>query len=274
MSFAIDSDLPRAWSVEQQKRLSEWDIPQSVDIHCHCLPGLDDGPKSTEQAIALCEALVADGITTVIATPHQLGRYDGDVTAARIRLAIAALQVEVDSRSIPLEIVPGADVRIDERIFTLLDNDTILTAGPFGRHLLLELPHELYVNPVPIIVALGTRGIQTILTHPERHSFLAGSTRRLKDWITVGAALQVTAGSLLGDFGPLAREESWRMAQAGMISLIATDAHDVVARPPRLTAALEQLTQQFGRGFARVVCLENPLRVLRGTAVQSCRPNT
>src|SRR4051812_19735949 len=103
-------------SPAQQTRLSEWSVSRSVDVHCHILPELDDGPESLEASLDLCRALVADGITTVFATPHQLGRYDGVNTASVIREALAALQAELQTAAIPLELAPGADVRIDERL--------------------------------------------------------------------------------------------------------------------------------------------------------------
>jgi protein-tyrosine phosphatase len=258
-------------SPAQEERLAEWSISRSVDIHCHVLPGVDDGPETLEDSLAHCRALAADGITTVFATPHQLGRYDGVNTAAVIREGREALQAELERAGIPLELAAGADVRIDERLPQLVDAGEVVLAGPAGRHLLLELPHGMYLDPLATIVALDARGIQTIMTHPERHRYLVGSTERLQSWIEAGAALQITAGSLLGDFGALAHQEAWRMVHAGMVSLIATDAHDE-SRPPLMTPALEILSQQLGRDFARTVCLENPLRVFRGERVEACGP--
>jgi len=264
-------EAPRKWSPPQQSRLDGWGVERSVDVHCHCLPGLDDGPATLEDSLDLCRALVADGLTTVIASPHQLGQYDGANTGGRIREALDGLQAELAALGIPLELVAGADVRIDERLLRLIESGEVLTAGPVGRHILLELPHTMFVDPLPTIVALNERGIQTIMTHPERHRYLAGSTRRLEAWIEAGAALQITAGSLLGEFGPLAEQEAWRMIEAGMVSLVASDAHDA-ARPPRMTMALQILTEQVGREFAGAVCLENPLQVFHGAPVAACRP--
>jgi protein-tyrosine phosphatase len=267
----MGADASVDWSPSQRARLADWDVEQSVDVHCHCLPGVDDGPETLKDSLALCRALVADGVTTVFATPHQLGRYDGINTAASIRQALAELQAELSAANIPLVLVPGADVRIDERLVRLVESGDVLTAGPLGRHLLLELPHGLFVDPLPAIAALQERGIQTIMTHPERHRYLAGSTRRLESWVAAGAAIQITAGSLVGEFGALAEQEAWRMVDAGMVSLVASDAHDA-RRPPRLSIALEALAEEVGREYARTVCLENPLQVLRGTPVAACRP--
>ncbi len=256
------------WSPQQQARLSHWGVPRSVDVHCHCLPGVDDGPATLADSLRLCQALVADGITTVFATPHQLGGYDRVNTAAAIRTAVAELNSQLTAAGIPLEVFPGGDVRVDERLGRLLETDQVLTCADAGKHLLLELPHEVFVDPLPAIETLEARGIQVIMTHPERHRYLANSMDRIASWVEDGAVLQITAGSLLGDFGSSARQEAWRLVNGGLASLVATDSHDAVRRPPRLTAAIETLTDQLGAEPARVLCLDNPLRVFRGERLE------
>ena len=256
------------WSPEQQKRLDAFDSPRSVDIHCHCLPGLDDGPATLAEAVALCEALVKDGITTVIATPHQLGRYDRINSAQLIRRAVTELAAELADRDIPLEVYPGGDVRVDERLPRLVDAGEIGTAADAGRHLLLELPHELLVDPTPIIDILGERGLQTIMTHPERHHYLKGSIDLPREWVARGAVLQVTAGSLVGDFGPRAFDHAWQLVLAGLVGLVATDSHDALRRPPRVSAALHRLTEKIGKDAARLLAIDNPLRVIEGQLIE------
>src|SRR5947208_12051611 len=107
----------------QQSRLSRFGVSQSVDIHCHVLPGIDDGPKNLDESLTLCRALMRDGITTIIATPHQLGRYDGHNVASEVRRRVGELQTILDSKKIPLKILSGGEVRIDERIGKLLTED-------------------------------------------------------------------------------------------------------------------------------------------------------
>src|SRR5437588_1611323 len=110
-------------SNSQRARLARFDAAESADVHCHCLPGLDDGPATLEDALDLCRALVDDGITVAIATPHQLGRYEGQNQAAKVRQAVEMLQRALVEQKVPLRVVPGADVRIDERLPDLLDSD-------------------------------------------------------------------------------------------------------------------------------------------------------
>lgn len=256
------------WSGDQQKRLDHFAAPRSCDVHCHCLHGLDDGPATLADSISLCEALVADGITTVVATPHQLGRYDKLNSAQLVRRAVSELAAELLDRDIPLEIYPGGDVRVDERLPRLLDTGDVGTTADAGRHLLLELPHELYVDPLPTIDVLRERGLQPVLTHPERHAYLNGSIDLPRAWVAHGAVLQVTAGSLTGDFGRRALDHAWKLVHAGLIGLVATDAHDAQRRPPRMSAAIAALTQNVGPDAARRLAIDNPLRVIEGQTIE------
>jgi len=251
-----------AWSPDQQRRLDEFGVTRSVDIHCHCLPGMDDGPRTVDEAVALCQALVNDGVTSVVATPHQLGRYDRTNSAERVRAAVEELTAELKDREIPLEIFPGGDVRIDERLPELIQSDEVCTLADKGRYILLELPHEIFVDPLPIINRLANVGVQTILTHPERHPYLRSRGQSLRDWLKHGVLFQITAGSLLGDFGAQAREDALRMIDAEMVGMVASDAHNEWRRPPRMGPAIQLLASLIGLDAARRLAVENPLRVL------------
>ncbi|MGA2034077.1 MAG: CpsB/CapC family capsule biosynthesis tyrosine phosphatase [Thermoguttaceae bacterium] len=253
----------------QRQRLERFGVSRSVDLHCHCLPGLDDGPRTREEAILLCRKIVEDGVTTTIATPHQLGRYYRANSAVKVRQAVNELAAELARENIALEILPGADVRVDERVIELLDAGEVLTLADRGKYLLLELPHELFVEPQPLLTALIRRGIRPIMTHPERYPYLQGSLEIINHWVGQGAVIQITAGSLLGDFGPAAFEMAWEMTRCGLVGVVATDAHDHQRRAPRLSAAIARLWAEMGSQFARHVCLLNPLAVLDGQDIRS-----
>lgn len=250
-----------------------------VDIHCHCLPGVDDGPATISESLSLCRALVDDGATTVIATPHQLGRFTGLNEAGHIREQVTALKEQLKGNGINLNVVPGGDVRVDERICQFIEADRILTLADGGKYILLELPHEIFIDIEPLLVGLSTLGIRAIISHPERHPILArlgGSARSvLLRWLARPAYIQVTCASLLGDFGAAAQQAAWRFLSLGWVCFVATDAHDLKGRRPRMKTAYHQIRTHFGERTARRVCIENPLRVLEGREVLSgCCTNT
>jgi protein-tyrosine phosphatase len=235
-----------------------------TDVHCHCLPGLDDGPADTLEALSLCRALVADGVRTVVATPHQLGRYEGRNGGQQIRQAVKRLNQALREVEMPLTVLAGADVRIDERIPELLESNEVLAVGDVGRYLLLELPHEVFVDPHALLARLAERGLTAVITHPERHGFLARNPDTVQRWAEYRPCLQITAASFGGGFGPLAQEAAWAFLHEPLPVLAATDAHDTTSRAPRMTEAYMLLTQRLGRSAAQMICVENPQRVVSG----------
>jgi protein-tyrosine phosphatase len=227
------------------------------------------------EAIALCRKLADDCVTTAIATPHQLGRFSDCNEAAQIREAVTALNEELKNNNIPLTVAAGGDVRVDERICQLLKADKILTLADGGKYILLELPHEIFIDIEPLLVELSSLGIQAIISHPERHPFLARQPQILRKWLEHSSHLQLTAASLLGDFGPTAEKAAWDFLSSGWASLVATDCHDSSQRRPRMKAAFEHISSKMGQRAARLVCIENPLRVLTGRDIAfGCTPIT
>lgn len=247
--------------------MGEPETERVVDIHCHCLPEVDDGPSTLRESLDLCRALRQDGLTDVIATPHQLGRFSDSNEAADVREKVAFLNGELESNGIDLCIVPGGDVRVDERICRLIEEDKVLTLADKGKYILLELPHEIYIDIDPLLIELSAMGIQPILSHPERHPIIARQPERLLKWLARSAHMQVTCASLLGDFGSGPQTTAWHLLRMGWISFVATDSHDVSGRRPRMKAAFECISARLGPAIARLVCIENPLRVLQGKDV-------
>jgi len=237
-------------------------VQRCVDIHCHCLPAIDDGPETMADAIALCRALVADGISTVIATPHQLGRFNDCNHSDRVRHAVAALNEELKKNDIDLSAVPGGDVRVDERICSLLEKDEILTLADGKKYILLELPHRSFIDIEPLLIDLDALGIQSIISHPERHPVLAKRPEVLLKWLTHSAHVQITTSSLLGTFGSRIQRSAWQFLDSGIASIVATDAHNLNVRRPCISTAYQQISLKLNRHIAHLVCIENPLRIL------------
>jgi protein-tyrosine phosphatase len=244
-----------------------------VDLHCHCLPGFDDGPASCSQAVALCRTLTRHNVHTVVATPHQLGRFEGRTMPGEIRIAVRQLNQRLDDEGIDLTVLPGAEVRIDERISDLLSQDAILTLADMHRHILLELSRETFIDIEPLALQLQSQGIDLIIAHPERSVPLLGQQRILRRWLTRGVSLQVTAGSLTGDFGSQAEDIGWAWMAEGWVAAVASDAHGSPRTSPRMTEAFNLIKARFGRDLACVFCVDNPSRVVRGERLTSpCSP--
>lgn len=242
-----------------------------VDIHCHLLPGIDDGAADWDATLAMAQMAVADGMHTIIATPHQQGNFAAN-RGDDIRRRTAELQQVLNQSGIPLTVLPGADVRIEDGMIERLASGEVLTLADRRRHVLLELPHELYFPLEPLLVQLKRHGMDGILSHPERNRGILSRPELIGPLIGEGCLMQVTAGSLMGTFGPESQRLAKWMLQSGLIHFLATDAHSPVKRRPLMQRAYQRVAGLAGEATARRLCIENPARVARGESVPADLP--
>jgi protein-tyrosine phosphatase len=230
-----------------------------VDIHCHCLPGLDDGPADMAGALALCRKLAVEGVGTVVATPHELGRYEGSNGAAEVRHAVACLRAQLAAEEIGLEVLAGAEVRVAEDLAALIEADTVMTLADGRRWILVEMSAGPFFDIGPVLGRLAEQGVGVVLVHPERQAWNDAAMGRMLRWRrSFGVLMQVTAGSLVGVFGPRAQRLSWQWLENGVVDVIASDAHDCAQRPPLLAAAWEAVSQRLGEAVVRRTLREVP----------------
>ncbi|MFZ1932558.1 MAG: CpsB/CapC family capsule biosynthesis tyrosine phosphatase [Thermoguttaceae bacterium] len=244
-----------------------------VDIHCHILPGLDDGASSWEEALAMAEMAAADGVTTIIATPHQLGNHAKN-SGETIRAATTEFQRFLEQRHVPLHVLPGGDVRIEPDLVRKIRDGEVLTLGDCGRHLLLELPHDIYVPLDRLLDELGNAGVVGILSHPERNRGLLNQPGVLRRLVERGCLLQVTAGSLTGTFGSQVQKFATSLVEQGLVHFVASDAHATKMRPPLLGPAFARVADLAGEKAAVGLCCSNPKAVAAGRAVLPGRQKT
>lgn len=212
-----------------------------VDLHCHLLPALDDGPASEELAIDLARALVADGVTTVAATPHRTATFITPLDELRERHA--ALVALLRREDIELEVLFGSEVNVNALVDIEDSEIQALRLGGTGP-LLVELPaREAFGDPTwPVRELLGA-GIPVLLAHPERIALIQHDLTPLRTLVELGAHAQVTSGALLGRFGRTAQAVALDLIDHGLVDVIASDAHHAELRPPETTAALAWLAQ-------------------------------
>lgn len=237
-----------------------------TDIHCHLLPGLDDGARSWDEACAMAQMAVANGIKTVIATPHQGGTFAHN-SAEVICQRAEECQALLNEQQIDLRVLPGADVRISHDMMREIVRGSALTLGNHRRHLLLDLPHERYVAMDSLVSDLSQAGIAAILSHPERNQGLIKKRDTIEQLVDRGCLMQVTSGSLLGTFGPNCQEIAVWMLSRGLVHFVATDAHGMHSRRPLLQRVYEKLVELVGRAEAEELCCRNPRRVAMGEQV-------
>jgi len=210
-----------------------------IDLHCHILPGIDDGAETLEEALSLAKHAVASGITRAIVTPHYVpGRYDN--RKDDIRECARQFRAELAARKIPLEIGYAAEVHVTPEVLTLEESGTLPVLGTVDgfRILLLEMPDGHIAPGTDKLVAwLLNRKIRPMIAHPERNKEVMRNIDKIGPLVEMGCWLQLTGGSVAGVFGPICKERSRQLLERGWVTVIATDAHNMTARKPELEPA-------------------------------------
>src|SRR5258707_13807288 len=226
-----------------------------VDLHCHILHGMDDGAKSVEESLAMAEMAIADGITHIVATPHSNNEYRFDFAA--VQQAAADLQRAIGDR---VTLATGCDFHWSPENLVALKKKS----APFCIHqknyLLVEF-NDFSIPPAVdnTIYEIQLAGLRPIITHPERNAILRSQPDRLEKWIRTGCYGQVTGGSLIGTFGPLARRNLLAWIACGVVHFVASDAQNFAGRPPKLRVAYCVGQAEFGHVKWRECFAENPL---------------
>jgi protein-tyrosine phosphatase len=231
-----------------------------VDLHCHILPGLDDGPATMEESVAMAESAIADGITHVVATPHSSNEYLFEYS--HVRQLRDELQAKIGDR---LKIATGCDFHLNPENLESLRKDARQFCINQRDFLLLEF-NEFSIPPSidQKLHEIQLAGVQPVITHPERNGILRAHPERLRKWVRQGCFAQVTGGALTGGFGAGSKQDALRWIGEGVIHFVASDAHNTRRRPLRLQPAYDVVVDRFGQEKAHALFRDNPLAVFEG----------
>lgn len=245
-----------------------------IDLHCHALPGIDDGSGTLEDSLAFCRIAVEDGIGTLVCTPHMReGFYIN--TAPTIRAALEELRGAVQAEGLPLELRPGCEAHIAPGLPEAVAADEVMTYNDGGRYLLLELPYRQYpVKVEDLVFSLKLAGLTPVLAHPERIRFFQDDLSRVETLVRMGCLGQLTSSSLTGTFGSRVRELSEEMIHRGLVHVLGSDAHDTEYRPPRLSAARDRWAELAGAEAAERATRTWPEAILRGEPLEPPEPGS
>lgn len=232
-----------------------------IDLHCHILPGIDDGAPDLATSLEMARIAVADGITTTACTPHIYpGMYMND--GPGIDRARAALQAELDRAGIALRLINGADVHLVPGLVPQIRTGAVPTLHG-TRYLLLEPSHTLAPPRFEeSVFDLVMAGYTPIITHPERLTWVEDHYPVFLRLIEQGAWMQVTAGALTGIFGKRAKYWGERFVGEGHTHLLATDAHSTGRRRPVLSEGLEVARRLLGDAEAQKLVLDRPQAIV------------
>jgi protein-tyrosine phosphatase len=230
-----------------------------VDIHSHILPEVDDGSKSWETSVAMCQMAAADGITHQVATPHANDRYHYDRTYLQGQLA--HLQQLVGNA---LTLSLGCDFHLS------YDNMQDVLANPARyaiestHYMLVELSnYSVPQQTTDCFTQLGDRGITAVITHPERNPILRENLQRVVEWAEQGCVIQMTGSALTGFWGERVRRAAYWLLQHDSVHVLATDAHDTEKRIPVLSTARDAAAEICGEEVAEALVDGNPQAIIQ-----------
>jgi len=240
-----------------------------IDIHCHILPGIDDGPLSIAESLAMVDLALADGITTIVATPHTFnGVYTTPPEATTS--GVDALNRILTDKNIRLRICPGAEVHTCDAFSRKIIDGLADTINHTGKYVLVEFPFQT-INPGTSeeLFQLKLKGITPVIAHPERNILFQRDIDQLYDMVGMGCLVQITAMSITGELGEAAMGCAHTLLQRHLVHVIASDAHSPGGRPPILSNGVNAAADILGSmAEARKMVTDIPRAILCGDSIE------
>ena len=234
-----------------------------VDIHSHVLPGLDDGSPDLETSVAMCKIWAEEGVTDVVGTPHLSDQFDYNLER-NLELR-AQLQAAVGPQP---RLMTGCDFHFSEPNLNLLFKDPKRYTINQKNYLLVENSnYGLPPNMDQLFFQLRSRGVVPVLTHPERNAIWQQDTALLRK-VADNGVIQVTAGSITGRFGHRAQKHALEWLRLGLVHVIASDAHNVDKRPPRMKEAFATVAKETSPEVAELLFQDNPRAIINGEEIR------
>lgn len=242
-----------------------------IDLHCHILPGIDDGAKTMEDSITMAMAAYEEGIHTIVATPHhQNGRFIN--VKETVIEKVEELNEELEIKGVPIKILPGQEVRIHGDLLEELSKGIAIGVGETTNYLLIEFPSghvPQFANQ--ILYDLRVEGYRPVIVHPERNREIMENPSVLYELVKKGIFTQITAASVAGKFGRKIQTFSHQLIEANLTHFIASDAHNTTTRGFCLQDAYEEVDKQFGNGVSYMF-MENAELLLKGLHINMLEP--
>lgn len=216
-----------------------------IDLHCHILPGVDDGAQTMDDSIAMAEKAISQGITHILCTPHHNnGKYENP--KSQVISLVSSLQAELDQRGLPLTVLEGQEVRITGDLLNEIRNDQILFTDLDDTYLLIEFPTmDVPAYTEQTFFELRSMGKVPVIVHPERNAKFRESPNRLIPFLEMGCLAQLTAPSYVGIFGKEIQKTAKELVKHNLVQMVASDAHGIHKRNFYMKEVYEQIARDF-----------------------------
>ncbi|BBN82618.1 tyrosine protein phosphatase [Pseudoalteromonas sp. A25] len=231
-----------------------------IDLHCHVLPGIDDGARTLADSMLLIDAAVQQGITHIVATPHiHFGTFDNNKLT--IANALGEIKHALSNSLSKVQISAAAEVRIGTEMLTLLPQNKLPFLGEYQgkKVLLLEMPHShIPAGADKLVKWLLNNDVVPMIAHPERNRELQQHPEKINQFVKMGCLFQLTAASLLDDMGDKPKQLAEHWLQDKLFTIVASDSHSMHRRPPKMAEARERIAVLCGDEYAQKLTYNTP----------------
>lgn len=242
-----------------------------IDIHCHILPGVDDGAADLSEAMAMVRLAAESGVTRIVATPHFHGEEEAMQMLPLILSRYNSLRKEIKKQELPVVVHPGVEILCTPQTPMLAQQGKLPTIGN-SRYILTEFFFDETLEYMELILDQLMRwGYQPVVAHPERYHAVQKRPQVMQRWFAKGYILQLNKGSILGGFGTRAETTATDLLKHGLAHVIASDAHHCDFRTPHMSAIAAWGREYLGQEYSDILLRKNPARILRGIAVIPAR---
>lgn len=234
-----------------------------IDLHCHILPGVDDGVSTLEDAVELARVAEGEGVEKIVATPHLFRDNQNWEDFAPLEEKRRLLAEEIRRNDISVEILPGAEVHIFHGLVQAVKKNRDSLVINRSSYMFVEFPSShIYAGAKNLFFELMTGGITPIITHPERNAVFVQSPALLYELIQMGALAQANSGSFLGLYGDRTQQAVFDLLELNLIHFIASDGHSPRSLSSRLKEAVERAEKVVGHDEALALVTANPRAVV------------
>lgn len=239
-----------------------------IDMHCHILPGLDDGAQSMEESIQMACMAVENGVSVMVATPHanQKGRFDNYCTA-HMQSVFEKFCWQLKARDIPLKVFPGMEIYASMDMIELIYKKRLCSLAGTSYYL-VEFPFGCQQAEMDLVLRrMLQNGYIPLVAHPERYMCVQKYPDIVWNWRSMGCAVQINSGSVCGKFGLNCETTANFLIENRQVDVLGSDAHGVDWRPPEMRATWDYLEQKYGYGFAKMLLYENADMLLKNCRI-------
>lgn len=238
-----------------------------IDIHCHILPGFDDGSSDLGESLDMARIAVSSGVTAIAATPHFRGEEAGLSAMPKLYSRYQWLIQALSQANIPLELYPGAEILCLPETARLAKNRQLPTLGDTNYILVEFFFNESQAFMDQMLSFLQDQGYRPVVAHPERYEKIQQNPVITERWFRRGYVLQVNKGSVLGAFGPRVQQTAGFLLNNGLAHLIASDAHGTRRRTTDMRVLQQWLRDRYDERYVRILLEDNPWRLIRGQSM-------